>query len=410
MPNASTSDLSLSLVLEEPYLTNPYPLYQQLRSTTPIYWDEPLKSWVLMRYRDILAALRDPRITSPLPPDILSFLPSEMQERGQRLIDLQSRQFLYLDPPDHTRLRGLVNKAFTPQRVAKMRSSIQRVVDGLLDVMEHKGQGEILEDVAVPLATNAIALLIGVPSEDWEQFALWSEDLFTFGRGSYLHLSSQQWAQAVKGIIEFMDYLRKLATQRLREPQDDLLQILVTAQAEHTLSEDEFLATCMLLIGAGNVTTTNLITNGLYILLHHPEQMEEVKHDPTLFPAAINEMLRYDGPSQQRMREAKEDLMLGDQHILSGQQIILCLGSANRDPEQFAEPDQFDIRRTDNRHLAFAYGPHFCVGSPLALLEAEVALSTLLQRFPQIHLEGTEPIEWKPIISRSLKRLPVALR
>ena len=222
-------------------------------------------------------------------------------------------------------------------------------------------------------------------------------------------MSSQQWAQAVTGIMEFMDYLHKLAAQRLCTPQDDLLQILVTAQAEHTLNEDEFLATCMLLIGAGNVTTTNLITNGLYILLQHPEQMEEVKHDPALFPVAINEMLRYDGPSQQRMREAKEDLTLGDQHILSGQQIILCLGSANRDPEQFAEPDQFNIHRTDNRHLAFAHGPHFCVGSPLALLEAEVALGTLLQRFPHIHLEETEPIEWKPIISRSLKRLPVVL-
>ena len=409
MPNASTSDLSLSLVLEEPYLTNPYPLYQQLRSTTPIYWDEPIKSWVLLRYRDILAALSNRKIASPLPPNVLSFIPSDMQEQGQRILEIHTRQFLYLDPPAHTRLRGLVNKAFTPQRVAKMRSSIQRVVDGLLDVMEHKGQGEILEDVAVPLATNAIALLIGVPSEDWEQFALWSEDLFTFGRGAYLHMSSQQWAQAVIGIMEFMDYLRKLAAQRLSEPQDDLLQILVTAQVEQTLNEDEFLATCMLLIGAGNVTTTNLITNGLYILLQHPEQMEEVRRDPALFPAAINEMLRYDGPSQQRMREAKEDLTLGDQHILSGQQIILCLGSANRDPEQFAEPDQFNIHRTDNRHLAFAHGPHFCVGSPLALLEAEVALGTLLQRFPHIHLEETEPIEWKPIISRSLKRLPVVL-
>lgn len=280
----------------------------------------------------------------------------------------------------------------------------------MLDTIEQNGRGEILQDVAVPLATNAIALLIGVPSQDWEQFALWTEDLFTFGRGAYLQMSSQQWAQAVTGIMEFMDYLRRLAAQRLSAPQDDLLQLLVTAQAEYTLSEDEFLATCMLLIGAGNVTTTNLITNGLYILLQHPEQMEEVRSDPALFPAAINEMLRYDGPAQQRMREAKEDLTLGDQHILSGQQIILCLGSANRDPEQFAEPDQFNIHRTDNHHLAFAHGPHFCVGSPLALLEAEVALSTLLHRFPQIHLEETEPIEWKPIISRSLKRLPVALR
>src|SRR5215467_13872727 len=409
MSNIITSDLSLSLVLEEPYLTNPYPLYQQLRSTTPVYWDDPLKSWVLMRYQDILAALSNRRIASPPPPDILSFIPLEMQEQGQHLIELQSRQFLYLDPPDHTRLRGLVNKAFTPHRVAKMRSSIQQVVDGLLDTLEQKGRGEILEDVAVPLATNAIALLIGVPSEDWEQFALWTEDLFTFGRGSYLHMSSQQWAQAVKGIIEFMDYLRKLAAQRLSEPQDDLLQILVTAQAEQTLSEDEFLATCMLLIGAGNVTTTNLITNGLYILLQHPEQMEEVKHDPALFPAAINEILRYDGPAQQRMREAKEDLTLGDQQVMKGQQIILCLGSANRDPEQFPEPDQFNIHRTDNRHLAFAHGPHFCVGSPLAVLEAEVALSTLLQRFPRIHLDETEPIEWKPIISRSLKKLSVVL-
>jgi len=409
MSNIITSDLSLSLVLEEPYLTNPYPLYQQLRSTTPVYWDDPLKSWVLMRYQDILAALSNRRIASPPPPDILSFIPLEMQEQGQHLIELQSRQFLYLDPPDHTRLRGLVNKAFTPHRVAKMRSSIQQVVDGLLDTLEQKGRGEILEDVAVPLATNAIALLIGVPSEDWEQFALWTEDLFTFGRGSYLHMSSQQWAQAVKGIIEFMDYLRKLAAQRLSEPQDDLLQILVTALAEDALSEDEFLATCMLLIGAGNVTTTNLITNGLYILLQHPEQMEEVKHDPALFPAAINEILRYDGPAQQRMREAKEDLTLGDQQVMKGQQIILCLGSANRDPEQFPEPDQFNIHRTDNRHLAFAHGPHFCVGSPLALLEAEVALSTLLHRFPHIHLDEKEPIEWKPIISRSLKKLPVVL-
>jgi cytochrome P450 len=407
MANTGTADLSLSLVLEEPYLTDPYPLYQKLRSNTPIYWDEPLKSWVLMRYRDILAALSNPGITSPLPPDILSFLPLEMKEQGQHLIELQSRQFLYLDPPDHTRLRGLVNKAFTPHRVIKMRSSIQRVVDGLLDAMEQKGRGEILEDVAVPLATNAIALLIGVPSEDWEQFALWSEDLFTFGRGPYLHMPAQQWAQAVTGIMEFMDYLRKLAAQRLSRPQDDLLQILVTAQAERTLSEDEFLATCMLLIGAGNVTTINLIANGLYILLQHAEQMEEVKHDPALFPAAINEMLRYDGPAQQRMREAKEDVTVGDQQILRGQQIILCLGSANRDPEQFAEPDLFNIHRTDNRHFAFAHGPHYCVGSPLALLEAEVALSTVLQRFPKLHLAETETIEWKPIISRSLKKLPV---
>lgn len=406
MSFSSSRTLSLKDVLDPTYLPNPYRLYQQLRRSDPVYWDQEMNAWVLTRYDDVLAALRDPRLSSVHVPTDVSHLPPEIREQATIVLRILSRQMLFLDAPDHTHLRRLVSQAFTPRRVASMRASIQSLVNQLLDAVEARGEMDVIADFAFPLPSIVIAEMLGVPAEDREQFAIWATAF-----GSLLDRAAstpEEQRQAFLHVANCLGYFRRLISERRAHSQDDLLQALFEAGEQgDVLSEEELLGNALLLLSAGHGTTIHAIGNGLLALLQNPEQFDALQREPALLPAAVEELLRYDAPIQTTRRVAREDIDIGNKHIQAGQAVIGCLGAANRDPAHVADPDHLDVRRPVQRHLAFGHGSHFCLGAPLARLEIEVAFDALLARFPRLRLQSTEPA-WRPhIVFRSLSRLPV---
>jgi cytochrome P450 len=403
--------LSLRQALEENYLENPYPLYRQLREADPVYWDEEQGGcWVLTGHADVMAGLRDQRFSAQRMDIGTDWIPAELKERLEPPITALTRQILFLDPPDHTRLRGLVAKAFTPRMVEKLRPRIQQLVDELLAPAQEKGQMEVISEFAYPLPAIVIAEMLGVPPEDRERFTQWTHDFGVLLDGGGGGLDFEQVVQALLGVNEFMEYFRELIRQQRQAPRDNLLQAMREAEEQgDVLSEEELLGNCVLLLAAGHGTTTHLIGNGLLALLRNPAQMEMLRADPALLPAAVAELLRYDSPVQLTSRVATTNLRIRDKEIAAGQEVLFCLGAANHDPAQFAQPDTLDLRRQENRHLAFGQGIHFCLGAPLARVEAEIAFGTFLRTFANPRL-ATETIEHFPSqVFRGLTALPVTL-
>jgi len=404
--NSVPDKLSLAAITREPYNANPYPVYQRLREADPVYWDEELNSWVQTRYSDIMAVLRDVRFSAERFPSDTSWIPEELQASLGPAIIAVTRQMLFLDPPDHTRLRGLVSKAFTPRRIEAMRPRIQAIVDELLDKVRGQRQMEVIEEFSYPLPAIVIAEMLGVPPEDREQFFKWTHDFGSLLDGSNMEM--QEVIGALYGVSEFLNYFRRIIAQRRTERRDDLLQAMIDAEERgDRLSEQELLGNCVLLLAAGHGTTTHLIGNGLLTLLRHPEQMQDLREHPEIIGSAVEELLRCESPVQATSRKAKENVMIGGKSIMAGQDTILCLGAANRDPEQFAEPDRLDLRRQENRHLAFAYGIHFCLGAPLARVEAEIAFNTLMRRLRSPRLAIEEPVWASGLVFRGLAGLPI---
>jgi cytochrome P450 len=318
-------------------------------------------------------------------------------------------QLLFLDPPDHTRLRGLVSKAFTPRLVEALRPRMIKLADELLDPVQEAGQMDVISSLAYPLPAIVIAELLGVPPEDREQFIRWSSDFGGFLDGSTL--TPEEALQALQGVADFMEYFRGIIASRQSAPRDDLLQALLTArERDDALTEDELLANLVLLLAAGHGTTTHLIGNGLLALLRHPEQYQRLHENPGLMATAVTELLRFDSPVQLTGRRTREEITIGGVTMAAGQHFTAILGAANRDPDQFPDPDRLDVGRPENRQLSFGYGIHFCLGAPLAKVEAEIVLSAVTRRLPQLALApGAESVlEWQPsIVFRGLKSLPV---
>jgi cytochrome P450 len=407
MSQTNESTLSVADIFKN--LEDPYPLYQRLREADPVYWDERAKSWVLTRYADNAAALRDPRYTVMGFMSNTSWIPEDIRPTLEPPLRAVSRQMLFQDPPDHTRLRGLVAKAFTPRMIESLRPVIQRVTNELLDQAEAKGHMELIREFAFPLPAIIIATMLGVPPEDREQFNRWSS---YFGRlldGGDFSLESV--FEAVSEVSDFLDYFRSIIHARRALPKDDLMQAMIDAEEQgDALSEDELLGNCILILAAGHGTTTHLIGNGTLALLRHPDQVRLLQEQPSLVTNAVTELLRYDSPVQLTSRHAKEALQIGGKQVSLGQEVIMLLGAANHDPEQFADPDRLMLSRQENRHLSFGLGVHFCLGAPLARVEGEIAFSSLFKRFPNLHLE-TDEVEWQQsIVFRGLKQLPVNLR
>ena len=386
---------------------NPYPLYHQLREEEPVHWSELMEAWVLTRYDDVSALLKDSRFSADRRKANNRFAQEavkRMQEEGGPLANATT--MLGADPPEHTRLRGLVSKAFTPRVVEAMRPHIQEIVDSLLDDVQENGHMDIIGDLAYPLPVIVIAEMLGVPPADRDDFKRWSDDIVaTLGPLA----APEVIEQARISIQEMADYFSAVIAERRREPREDLLSGLIAAEERgEVLSEEELLATCILLLAAGNETTTNLIGNGMLALLRHPEQLEKLRDQPSLTESAIEEFLRYDGPVQSTARVATEQLEIRGKTIEEAQLVIALLGAANHDPEQFPNPDELDIARQPNQHIAFGQGIHFCIGSALARMEGQIAFETLLRRMPNPRLESEE-IEWGgTFILRGLKRLPIA--
>src|SRR6266496_691690 len=402
----SNTQLSVTQVLSPEYLANPYPLYHQLRAQDPVLWDEQVTAWVLTRYNDVAAVLRDPRFSAARMSIGTEWIPEELQAKLVPPVRAVMRQILFLDPPDHTRLRGLVVKAFTPRVVESLRPRIQAIVDDLLDAVQPSGRINFIQDFAYPLPAIVIAEMLGVPPEDRHLFIKWTNDFARLLDG--FEMTFEDVIQALSGVSEFMDYFRAIIKQRRTEPRDDLLQAMITAEEQgDKLTEEELLGNCVLLLAAGHGTTTHLLGNGMLALLRNPEQLELWKKHPELASSAVVELLRYDSPVLLTSRHPKEDMEIGGKQISEGQEVILGLGAANHDPAQFSNPDQLDLSRPESRHMAFGLGVHFCLGAPLARLEAEIAFNTLLRRLQTPHL-ATEEMEWMPsIVFRGQREMPI---
>ena len=385
---------------------DPYPLYRELREHDPFHWSELMEAWVLTRYDDVVAVLKDPRFSADRRRSRNRFaqMANAMQDEVGPLG--RATTMLSADPPEHTRLRNLVSKAFTLPVIEGMRPHIQEIVDGLLDAVQERDEFDLIRDLAYPLPVIVIAEMLGVPPEDREDFKRWSDDLAATLGGPFV--GPDMFERARKSGQEMADYFRAVIAERREEPRDDLLSGLIAAEERgEVLSEEELLATCMLLMAAGNETTTNLIGNGMVALLRNPDQLQKLRNDPSLVESAVEEFLRYDGPIQGTARVATEEIEVGGRKVEEGQLVFTLLGAADRDPAQFSNPEELDITRQDNRHIAFGYGVHFCIGSPLARVEGQIAFQTLLRRWPNLTL-ATEEVEWGPtFILRGPKSLPL---
>ena len=369
---------------------NPYPFYQALREKDPIH-QSPLGFWVLTRYDDVVTSLRDSRYGRD------SFAPLIEAVYGPETAEGNlPRSMLMRDPPDHTRLRSLVNKAFTPRVIEGMRARIQMIVERLLDKVQDARSMDVIDDLAYPLPVTVICEMLGVPLDDHEAIRGWSSDIARSLDAIGLLADPEIVARGVAARRNLTDYFRRLLPERRKHPKADLLSLLIAVEEQgDKLNEGELLAMCLLLFIAGHETTVNLIGNGSLALLEHPDQMAKLRDDPPLIASAIEELLRYDSPVQWTARITNSDVEIGGRTIPSGSMVIAAIGAANRDPHHFQDPDRLDIVRADNRHVSFGFGIHYCLGAPLARVEGQIALDTLLRRMPDLALQTGAMINWR---------------
>ncbi len=386
---------------------NPYPMYVRLREEDPVHWSALMEAWILTRYEDIVAVLTDSRFSANRRQAQNRFAQEALKIAEEFGPFGRTQTMLTSDPPLHTRLRRLVSKAFTPRMVEGLRPRIQLIVDELLDAVRDSGRMDLIRDLAYPLPVIVIAEMLGIPPQERDQFKRWSDEIAATLGGPFT--PPEVLERARKSANELADYFRGVIEEWRREPAEDLISGLIAAEEQgQILSEDEMLATAMLLLVAGNETTTNLIGNGTLALLRNPDQLRRLQHDPSLIPAAVEELLRYDGPVQGTGRVAMEELEIDGRPVKTGQVVFCVLGSANRDPAQFESPDELDITRQPNEHIAFGDGIHSCLGAPLARAEGQIAFETLLRRFPNPRLETDKPQWGGSFILRGLKSLPIS--
>ena len=388
-------------------LADPYPMFHQLRTEDPVHWSPAFNSWLVTRYSDVVSCSRDPRLSSVRMPVFISQLSESVQEEVLPMARQFSTFLTFVDPPVHTRLRGLVNKALPPRFAEGWRPRIQSIVDSLLDAVQDARRMDLVGDFSAQLPAIVIADVVGVPPEDRVRFKLWADDIAAFVGGSFL---PERALAAQRSMSEMRDYANDMVTRRRRDPGDDFISSMLAAGEEDgKLDAEELFSLIITLLVAGHETTKDLIANGTLALLKHPNQMQKLKDDPSLIANAVEEFLRYESPLQRTDRVAAEDLEICGKVIGKGQFVKLLLGAANRDPAQFPDPDRLDIERHHNRQVAFGYGIHFCVGAPLARVEGQIALSSILQRWPELRLESDGALEYQPNLAlRALKSLPVA--
>ena len=379
---------------------NPYPSYANLRARDPVHRSRLMNAWVFTRYADVDTILRDYRHFSSDPCN------GELSRRQRAALPApDDYPMLFLDPPDHTRLRALVNKAFTPRAINALEPHIRSLVETLLDDIDDPTGFDLMEVLAHPLPVIVIAEMLGVPPEDRAQFRVWSNR-----RARQLEPTiSAQEREVAAAAAEALDaYFRPIIKQRRAAPQDDIVSALAHAEEQgDTLTEREMLTMLRLLLVAGNETTTNLIGNGLLALLQHPDQFAKLRDDPSTIPTAVEELLRFDSPVQTDFRYALADCEVNGFPVRPGQNIVLLLGAANRDPEVLEDPDRLEVGRREGNHLSFGRGIHHCLGAPLARLEGRIVLETLLERFSSLRLLADRPQFRDSIVLRDLRSLPV---
>jgi len=391
---------------------DPFPEFARLRAEDPVHWSSAMKAWIITRHADVKQVALNRQISA----DRLTpfFKTNAEYQRGSidSLVRYLNHWMVFRDPPDHTRLRRLFNKAFTPTSVSNLRPGIEGIVAHLIDGMEAKARrGETVDyiaDFAYPLPASVIMDLLGVPRADLERVKIWSDDIALFIGTA--QVAGNKYLRAEAGAKAMADYFLGLIAARTAEPRDDMISNLLLARDDReALTTDEIIGTCILLLFAGHETTTNLIGNGFLYAMRNRDQWERLVSDTGLAESAVEEFLRYDGPSGALARVAGADIEMGGRTIRQGQRVFAFMNAANRDPEAFEDPERFDIGREPNAHLTFGHGIHFCLGAPLARLEAQIATTRLAERLPGIRLSGGDP-EWHDsLILRGVKRLPVQL-
>jgi cytochrome P450 len=396
--------LSLYHLLDPEVLADPYPLYRRLRDEAPVLWDPYLHAWVVTRYADVSHVLH--RFKAARTPD-----PDRLEALGMGKLTpiaaVMVRQMLFLDPPEHGRVRRLASAAFTPRRVAHLREHIRQITEGLVDDLAARGERfDVMTGLANPLPAIVTAEMLGVPTSDHVLLKSWSQD-FAEMLGNFQHNPGRA-KKTLQSVEEMVAYFRAAVARDATHPTEGLINALATAEVDgDRLSEEEIVANVIVTMVGGQETTTNLIGNGLLTLLRQPDQLERLRSEPTLMPSAVEELLRYESPSQHTARLAPPGAVLGGKEIPEGAAVIAVMGAANRDPERFGDPDRIELDRQDNRHLAFGWAAHFCFGAPLARMEGQIAFETLLARYPELSL-ADEAVRWRPNLGlRGLTELHV---
>ena len=386
---------------------NPFPLYAWLRDHEPVHRSESLNAWVVTRWADVVEIFdRADTFSSDRFRKIDEHYASQ-RPAVRAVADVLGHWLVFRDPPDHDRLRGLLQSSFTPKQLASSRDRIQQTADALLDRVVARGAMDFIRELAFPLPATVIAGLMGAPEEDLDAIKTWSDRLAAYLGGAVD--DRDNFTEASAGVAALVDYFQALLRERVRQPRDDLMTLMIRAEHEgEHLTHDEVVANCILLLFAGHETTTNLMGNGLFHLLRHPAQAALVRDDPSLLHGAVEEVLRYDSPVPATVKIASEDVTFRGQQIRRGEMVMPFMAAANRDPRQFPDPDTLDVRRQFDRHVAFAYGIHFCLGAWLARLEARVVFETLFRRLPDLALASDADVRWKPMIFlRGLESLPI---
>jgi len=399
----SDSSLSLVRLLEPEVLANPYPLYNKLRTEDPVHWDRFLHTWVVTRYPDVLNVLHSfSADRTPTPEQLTAMGLSGLNPIAKVMV----KQMLFMDAPAHTRLRGLASAAFTPAKVEVLRGHIQEIADDLLDRVQARGEMDIIADFAAPMPAIVTAEMLGVPTEDHENLKKWSTD-FAEMLGNFQH-NPDRIPRVLESTNNLTDYFQAAIEKQRQHPREGLIHSFMTAEINgDRLTDEEIVANCIVTMVGGQETTTNLIGNGLLTLMRNREQLERLRDNPGLIQPAVEELLRYESPSQHTGRIAREDVQIGDRQIKKGQAVMAIMAAANRDPARFPDPDQLILDRKDNKHLAFGWSSHFCFGAPLARMEGQIAFETLLRRLPDLQLTPG-PLTWRNNSGlRGLMALPV---
>ena len=396
--------LSLYHLLDPEVLANPYPLYRRLREEDPVHWDPYLHAWVVTQYADVVSVLHHYRAARTPAPERLEAL--GMGELSP-IAALMVRQMLFLDPPEHGRVRRLASAAFTPRRVAVLREHIRQIAERLVDGLAGGGRFEVMAGLANPLPAIVTAEMLGVPTADHELLKSWSQD-FAEMLGNFQHNPGRA-KRVLQTVEDMVAYFEAAVISEASKPTEGLINALTTAEIDgDRFSVEEVVANVIVTMVGGQETTTNLIGNGLLALLRHRDQLERLRSDPALLESAVEELLRYESPSQHTARIARSGAVLGGKEIAEGDAVIAVMGAGNRDPERFPDPDRLDLGRPDNRHLAFGWAGHFCFGAPLARIEGQAAFEALLSRFSELSLAPDEDIRWRPNLGlRGLTELHV---
>ena len=400
--------LSLFQLLDPAVHADPFPFYRRLREEAPVMWDPFMHTWVVTRYEDVHFVLKE--FSADRTPD-----PKKMEALGLPSLgpvaDLMARQMLFLDAPDHTRLRKLCMSAFTPRRVDAMEDKVREIAHDLIDKAVQDGECELIADFAEPFPAIVTAGLLGVPLEDHRQLKAWSAT-FAEMLGNFQH-NPDRVRDVLKCVADMTGYFRDAVREQERNPHDGLIRSLMDAEVDgQRLSEDEVIANTIVTMVGGQETTTNLIGNGILTLTRQPDKMAQLRAHPEIIESAVEELLRYETPSQHTARIVKQDTEIGGKLMKKGEAVMAVMAAGNRDPERFPNPDELDLTRTDNRHLAFGWAAHFCFGAALARMEARISYLALLARMEDIHVAVPEStLEWRTNSGlRGLSALPLAFR